>query len=186
MDDENILLSYAFPETATSDFLVEKLRKHGVDGSMLENIQASHSQLVKCFYQNCASLPRRKPRDNRRGKVTTEKHKKEEKIVATISNVETDKTPSAVQDTQMSEMEKLERRSRLANTKQIEEKKLSTHEPKLRKITMTKAPQDAENPSPAMNSTSPPCVKRTARIKLKRNNCMSPALNACKVKKLSP
>uniref|UniRef100_H2ZM73 Ashwin n=1 Tax=Ciona savignyi TaxID=51511 RepID=H2ZM73_CIOSA len=212
-EEEDALLSYTFPETTSSLFLEEKLRKHGIDAETLDKIRNSQSQLVQHFFLNCASLPRRQPRDNRRGNTTKKRHKKEEKFM-NLTTFQSEKVDTPEHSCQlssgMSEMDKLKRRSQLAKQSvsgtiknSVKEKlqnipncnkesrlsntpELNENCPNiiLKKVTTCSSGQSNTS---ATSGTNVPIatVKKTGRIKLKRTNCISPALKACKIMKTS-
>ena len=56
--------------------------QYGMDASLLQKLKGDIHELVKCFYENLSSLPRRKSQDNRRGKRLKKIHEDEDKKAA--------------------------------------------------------------------------------------------------------
>ena len=61
--------------------------QYGMDASLLQKLKGDIHELVKCFYENLSSLPRRKSRDNRRGKRLKKIHEDEDKKGAASKHV---------------------------------------------------------------------------------------------------
>ncbi|XP_076819180.1 uncharacterized protein LOC143464976 [Clavelina lepadiformis] len=79
MEEMESLLRYVFPECYPAHLHLADLREHGIDDEVIANIQNKPDKIVLCFYKNIASLPRRAPRSNRRGKWMLKCHQSERK-----------------------------------------------------------------------------------------------------------
>jgi len=119
-------LNYAYPERMTDDALVAKLQVHGIDASMLDSAKGDSLQLQHLFYTHLAALPRRVPRDNRRGRKVAQCRLMEPKVKIYSSNKSdvggkssSQKHKPTSSSSPMSEMDKLLNRSKVAKVSSL-------------------------------------------------------------------